>query len=209
MTATDDAVDHLADRAGGDGRQVLTALEVACALAGRNVVELDHVESALGTSALRYGRDDHYDVVSAFIKSIRGSDVDAALHWLARMLEAGEDARFIARRLVISASEDVGMADPRLIQSMYIFKQPRIGGEVVCHQDSTFLYTEPKSCVGLWFALEDATVENGCMWGLPGRHREGLRKRDAAYRRSSRSRAPMGRENNESVAAAPRMPTTG
>jgi len=72
---------------------------------------------------------------------------------------------------------DVGMADPLLIQSMYIFKQPRIGGEVVCHQDSTFLYTEPKSCVGLWFALEDATVENGCMWGLPGRHRDGLRAR--------------------------------
>ena len=69
------------------------------------------------------------------------------------------------------------MADPLLIQSMYIFKQPRIGGEVVCHQDSTFLYTEPKSCVGLWFALEDATVENGCMWGLPGRHRDGLRAR--------------------------------
>ncbi len=67
---------------------------------------------ALGASPVRYGRDDHYDVVSAFIKSIRGSDVDAALHWLARMLAAGEDARFIARRLVISASEDIGMADP-------------------------------------------------------------------------------------------------
>src|SRR5690606_36508974 len=69
-------------------------------------------EHALGASPVRYGRDDHYDVVSAFIKSIRGSDPDAALHWLARMLEAGEDARFIARRLVVAASEDVGMADP-------------------------------------------------------------------------------------------------
>jgi putative ATPase len=70
------------------------------------------VEAALATASVRYGVDDHYDVVSAFIKSIRGSDVDAALHWLARMLEAGEDARFIMRRLVILASEDIGLADP-------------------------------------------------------------------------------------------------
>ncbi len=75
-------------------------------------VELADAEGALGASAVRYGRDDHFDVVSAFIKSIRGSDPDAALHWLARMLEAGEDARFIARRLVVAASEDIGMADP-------------------------------------------------------------------------------------------------
>jgi putative ATPase len=107
-----DAIDLLVARAGGDGRQVLTALEVACALAGDGPVALDHVESALGTSALRYGRDDHYDVISAFIKSMRGSDPDAAVYWLARMLEAGEDPRFIARRMVILASEDVGMADP-------------------------------------------------------------------------------------------------
>ncbi|MCX6541499.1 MAG: AAA family ATPase, partial [Actinobacteria bacterium] len=92
------AVALLADRSGGDGRQVLTALEVACALAHPHPVSLEHVESALGTSALRYGRDDHYDVISAFIKSIRGSDPDAGLYWLARMLEAGEDARFIVRR---------------------------------------------------------------------------------------------------------------
>ena len=90
---------------------MLTALEVACALSGYGHVELHHVEEALGTSALRYGRDDHYDVVSAFIKSMRGSDPDAAVYWLARMLEAGEDARFIARRMVIFASEDVGLAD--------------------------------------------------------------------------------------------------
>ena len=112
MEADSEALDLLVARAGGDGRQVLTALEVACALAGEARVVLDHVESALGTSALRYGRDDHYDVVSAFIKSIRGSDPDAAIYWLARMLEAGEDPRFIARRMVILASEDIGMADP-------------------------------------------------------------------------------------------------
>jgi len=111
-TATPTAIAHLADRAGGDGRQVLTALEVAVALARPHCVELEHVEAALGTSALRYGRDDHYDVVSAFIKSMRGSDPDAAVYYLARMLEAGEDARFIARRMVIFASEDVGLADP-------------------------------------------------------------------------------------------------
>lgn len=122
-----DAVDHLAARANGDGRHTLTSLEVAVALAGQRakgegavdggapakpVVTLADAEAALGTKALRYGRDDHYDVISAFIKSIRGSDPDAGLYWLATMLEAGEDARFIARRLVILASEDVGEADP-------------------------------------------------------------------------------------------------
>lgn len=66
----------------------------------------------------------------------------------------------------------LGMQQPQLLQSMYIFKQPRIGGEVVCHQDSPFLWTEPQSCIGLWFALEDATLENGCLWGIPGEHTE-------------------------------------
>jgi putative ATPase len=109
--AADDAVDLLVERSAGDGRQALTSLEVACALSAGGRVELEHVEAALGTSALRYGRDDHYDVISAFIKSLRGSDPDAAVYWLARMLEAGEDARFIARRMIILASEDVGLAD--------------------------------------------------------------------------------------------------
>jgi putative ATPase len=115
-SATSDAIDLLVDRSGGDGRQILTSLEVACALAHPGPVALEHAESALGTSALRYGRDDHYDVISAFIKSMRGSDADAAIYWLARMLEAGEDARFIVRRIVIFASEDVGMADPTALQ---------------------------------------------------------------------------------------------
>ncbi len=73
--------------------------------------------------------------------------------------------------------ESLGVERPLLIQSMYIFKQPLIGGEVTCHQDATFLYTEPLSVVGLWFALEDATVENGCLWAIPGGHRLGLKKR--------------------------------
>ncbi|MEM7341985.1 MAG: replication-associated recombination protein A [Actinomycetota bacterium] len=126
--ATDDAVVYLASRAAGDGRQALTTLEVAVALAeaeaesradagggataGPALVELGHAEAATDLKALRYGRDEHYDVISAFIKSIRGTDPDAALYWLARMLSAGEDPRFIARRLVIAASEDIGMADP-------------------------------------------------------------------------------------------------
>jgi phytanoyl-CoA hydroxylase len=72
---------------------------------------------------------------------------------------------------------DLGIDEPLLLQSMYIFKQPNIGGEVTCHQDSTFLYTEPTRIVGLWFALEDATVENGCLWAIPGGHKTGLKSR--------------------------------
>ena len=112
-TADDDAVDLLVGLVDGDARAALTSLEVALALAAdRNRITLADIEAARSTRALRYEQDDHYDVVSAFIKSIRGSDADAGLYWLARMLAAGEDARFIARRLVILASEDVGMADP-------------------------------------------------------------------------------------------------
>ncbi len=112
--ADDEALDHLVGRADGDARVALNALEVAIALAGDDgkPVTLADAEAALDARALRYERDEHYDIVSAFIKSVRGSDPDAGLYWLARMLEAGEDARFIARRLVILASEDVGMADP-------------------------------------------------------------------------------------------------
>jgi putative ATPase len=110
-TADDEALEHLIGRADGDARVALNALEVAIALA-KGTVTLADAEAALDARALRYERDEHYDIVSAFIKSIRGSDPDAGLYWLARMLEAGEDARFIARRLVILASEDVGMADP-------------------------------------------------------------------------------------------------
>jgi putative ATPase len=117
VTLATDAEDHLVRLAAGDVRKALTALEAAASGAqARNVTEIDlpTAEKAVDVAALRYDRagDAHYDVVSAFIKSMRGSDVDAALHWLARMLVAGEDPRFIARRMVIFASEDVGMADP-------------------------------------------------------------------------------------------------
>jgi putative ATPase len=111
-SAEPDAVAALVGLADGDARAVLTTLEVAMALAGPDPVTLDHVERARHSRLHHYGEDAHYDQVSAFIKSVRGSDPDAGLYWLARMLEAGEDARFIARRLVILASEDIGEADP-------------------------------------------------------------------------------------------------
>jgi putative ATPase len=111
-TADDDAVALLVSLVDGDARAALTTLEVALALAPGRPVTLADIEAARSARAIRYEEDDHYDVISAFIKSIRGSDVDAGLYWLARMLAAGEDARFVARRLVILASEDIGMADP-------------------------------------------------------------------------------------------------
>jgi len=113
----DDTLEHLVRLAGGDARRGLTYLEAAAGAAaakGSEVVDLETAETAVDRAAVRYDRqgDQHYDVTSAFIKSVRGSDVDAALHYLARMTEAGEDPRFIARRLVILASEDIGLADP-------------------------------------------------------------------------------------------------
>lgn len=115
-----EAVDLLVQLAAGDARRALTALEVAAeaAQAAGELVSVQTIERSVDKAAVRYDRDgdQHYDVVSAFIKSVRGSDVDAALHYLARMLVAGEDPRFIARRLMILASEDIGMADPSALQ---------------------------------------------------------------------------------------------
>src|SRR5712664_2125050 len=113
----DDALEHLIRLAGGDGRRSLTYLEAAAL--GSTHIDTATLERAVDRAAVRYDRDgdQHYDVISAFIKSMRGSDVDAALHYLARMIAAGEDARFIARRLIVHASEDVGMADPTALQT--------------------------------------------------------------------------------------------
>ena len=111
----DEALDHLVRLAGGDARRSLTYLEAAAlGMADGGLIDSAVLERAVDRAAVRYDRDgdQHYDVISAFIKSIRGSDVDAALHYLARMIEAGEDPRFIARRVIVHASEDVGMADP-------------------------------------------------------------------------------------------------
>lgn len=96
-----------------------------------------------------------------------------AMHDLDPVFEAFSHSRELAR-----VAERLGFESPGIIQSMYIFKPPQIGGEVGCHQDSTFLYTEPESCVGFWFALEDATLENGCMQFIPGAHRGPLKKRN-------------------------------
>ena len=117
VEVADDAVDLLVQLSAGDARRALTALEVA-AEAG-DAVTVGTIEQSLDKAAVRYDRDgdQHYDVISAFIKSVRGSDVDAALHYLARMLVAGEDPRFVARRLMILASEDIGMADPTALQT--------------------------------------------------------------------------------------------
>ena len=127
VTLGDEAFDHLVSIAGGDARQALNVLEGAVALAesedvrdeaGRVAPTLAHVESAAQQRVLAYDRagDGHYDTVSAFIKSLRGNDPDGALYWLASMVAAGEDPRFIVRRLIIAASEDVGNADPRALQ---------------------------------------------------------------------------------------------
>ncbi len=117
VTITDDALELLVQLSAGDARRALTALEVAAESGQEISVEI--VEQSLDRAAVRYDRDgdQHYDVISAFIKSVRGSDVDAALHYLARMLVAGEDPRFLARRLMILASEDIGMADPLALQT--------------------------------------------------------------------------------------------
>jgi len=111
-TAPDNVLGVIAERCTGDARQALTALEVACAVATGNEVTAADAAAALDTAVQRFDRDAHYDIASPFIKSMRAGDVDGALHWLARMVEGGEDPRFIARRIVIFASEDVGTADP-------------------------------------------------------------------------------------------------
>ena len=117
VTLDDDARAHLLRLSGGDARRAYTALEAAAGTVlaeGRTAIDLATLEQAVDTAAVRYDRegDQHYDVISAFIKSIKGSDPDAALHYLARMIEAGEDPRYIARRLIVHASEDIGLADP-------------------------------------------------------------------------------------------------
>jgi putative ATPase len=172
------------DRSDGDARHALTSLEVAGALAaehGRTEVTLADAEAALALRAIRYGDDEHYDVLSAFIKSIRGSDVDAGLHWLARMVEAGEDPRLIARRLVILASEDVGMADP---QGLVVADAAARAVEFVGMPEAqlnlahavVYLASAPKSnsaATALWAAQADVRDEPA---GAVPRH-----LRDASY----------------------------
>jgi putative ATPase len=187
-----EARDYLLRLAGGDGRRLLNALEIAAQ--GIKEIEVSDVERAVGQRALRYGREEHYDVISAFIKSVRGGDPDAALHYLARMLEAGEDPVFVARRLVILASEDVGNADPHALplavaaaQAVQLIGMPE--GRIPLAQATTYLASAPRSnaaYAAIGRALED--VRRGPVPEVPLRLRNaptGLMKEEgygAGYR---------------------------
>ena len=177
MALADDAFEHLVEVAGGDARQALNILEGAVALAeaeearspdGAVAPTLAHVEGAAQQRVLAYDRagDGHYDTVSAFIKSIRGNDPDGALYWLAAMVAAGEDPRFIARRLIISASEDVGNADPRGLSIAVAAAQAldHVGlpeAQYALAQATAYLATAPKSNragAAYWAAANDVVA---------------------------------------------------
>ncbi|MBI5485277.1 MAG: replication-associated recombination protein A [Deltaproteobacteria bacterium] len=152
ITVDAEALDFLAAQAGGDARIALNTLEVAARLSMDGTVTLETVQEALQKKALLYdkGGEEHYNVISAFIKSLRGSDPDAALYWLARMLEAGEDPLFILRRMIILASEDIGNADPRALQvavsALQAFQMVGMPeGRIILGQAVTYLATAPKS----------------------------------------------------------------
>ena len=164
LTAADDALDFLAARADGDARVALNTLEVAAGLTengegfrvegngGKQTITLEIIQEALQKKALLYdkGGEEHYNVISAFIKALRASDPDAALYWLARMLEAGEDPLFILRRMIIMASEDIGNADPRALQmavsALQAFQMVGMPeGRIILGQAVTYLATAPKS----------------------------------------------------------------
>ncbi len=153
---------YLLRLSGGDGRRLLNALEAAHA-SGSGRIEVRDVEGVVGTRPLRYGREEHYDVVSAFIKSVRGGDPNAALHYLARMIEAGEDPVFLARRLVILASEDVGNADPHALplamaaaQAVQLVGMPE--GRIPLAQAATYLASASKSNAS-YKAINEALAE--------------------------------------------------
>ncbi|KXF86575.1 ATPase AAA [Rhodococcus ruber Chol-4] len=183
---TDDALEHLVRLAGGDARRALTALEAAAETAldrgGTGAtIDLPTVESSIDKAAVRYDRDgdQHYDVASAFIKSLRGSDVDAALHYLARMIVAGEDPRFIARRLMIQASEEVGMADPTALQTATAAAQvvQLVGmpeAQLALAQATIHIATAPKSgAVTAALGAAIADVKAGRSGAVPAHLRDG------------------------------------
>jgi len=152
LSATDEALGFLSLQADGDARTALNTLDIAAGLTPDGVITLETAQEALQKKALLYdkGGEEHYNVISAFIKSLRGSAPDAALYWLARMLEAGEDPIFILRRMIIMASEDIGNADPRAIQvavaalqAFQVIGMPE--GRIIMGQAVTYLATAPKS----------------------------------------------------------------
>ena len=167
VTADDEALDLLVELSDGDARRALTALEIAAlsVAATSRHVDRDVAQESVQKRIVRFDPtgDDHYDVASAFIKSIRGSDPDAALYWLARQLEAGEDPRFIGRRLVIAASEDVGNADPQaLLIATAAFQATETIGMPECRinlaQATTYLACAPKSNAS--YAAIDAALKD-------------------------------------------------
>jgi putative ATPase len=163
LALDDEALAHLVDISGGDARAALNVLEAAAAMA--EPPGLEEIEAAAQQRVLAYDRagDGHYDTVSAFIKSLRGNDPDAALYWLATMVAAGEDPRFIARRLIISASEDVGNADPRALQVAVAAAQAleHVGlpeAQYALAQAAAFIAAAPKSNragAAYWAAMAD------------------------------------------------------
>lgn len=178
----DDARDQLVLLAGGDARRALTYLEAASeAVQPGETITLDVLRENVNRAVVRYERDgdQHYDVVSAFIKSIRGSDVDAALHYLARMIEAGEDPRFIARRLVVHASEDIGLADPTALQAataaadaVQFVGMPE--GRLALAQATIHLATAPKSnAVYTAISRAQEDVRRGMVAPVPSHLRDG------------------------------------
>ena len=152
LAVSDEALAFMAEQAQGDARIALNTLETAARLAKNGQIDLDAAREAAQKKALLYdkGGEEHYNVISAFIKSMRGSDPDGALYWLARMIEAGEDPLFILRRMVILASEDIGNADPRALQMAVAALQAfqLVGmpeGRIILGQAATYLATAPKS----------------------------------------------------------------
>jgi putative ATPase len=189
VSATAEALEHLVEIAGGDARIALTGLEAAALAtetAGGSQIDLATAADAVQKKAIVYDRqgDAHYDVISAFIKSIRGSDPDAALFWLARMLEAGEDARFIARRMVVHASEDIGLADPRalLVATAAAHAVEYVGlpeARLNLAQAAIYLARAPKSnsvIVSLGRAMDDARSNDPVPRHLRDAHYPGAKK---------------------------------
>jgi putative ATPase len=174
------AEEHLVRLAGGDARRALTYLEAAALGQTKGNIDVGTLERAVDRAAVRYDRDgdQHYDVISAFIKSLRGSDVDAALHYLARMIEAGEDPRFIARRLIVHASEDVGMADPTALQTAVAAAQAVefVGlpeARINLAQAVIHISLAPKSnAVIKAITAADADVRNGLIGAVPAHLRD-------------------------------------
>jgi putative ATPase len=181
VTLDDDAAEHLIRLAGGDARRALTYLEAAAlGLPSGGSIDTKALERAVDRAAVRYDRDgdQHYDVISAFIKSMRGSDADAALHYLARMIEAGEDPRFIARRLIVHASEDVGLADPTALltavaaaQAVEFVGLPE--ARINLAQAVIHISLAPKSnAVIKAIGAADADVRNGLIGAVPAHLRD-------------------------------------